>query len=59
MTAIIVVILKVSILLSVFAIGLKASFADATFLFRRPNQLLRAQLRPASSSYDQIVFHRR
>ena len=44
MTAIILLMLKASIMLSVFAIGLKATFADATFLFRRPSHLLRALL---------------
>lgn len=44
MTAVILLVLKASIILSVFAIGLKATFADATFLFRRPGQLLRALL---------------
>ena len=33
---------KISIALSVFALGLKATLADATFLFRRPSQLVRA-----------------
>jgi BASS family bile acid:Na+ symporter len=37
-------VLKASIILSVFAIGLKATVADATFLFRRPGHLLRAFL---------------
>jgi bile acid:Na+ symporter, BASS family len=44
MTAFIVLVIKASIALSVFAIGLKATFADATFLFRRPAQLARAWL---------------
>jgi bile acid:Na+ symporter, BASS family len=44
MTAIILLVLKASIILSVFAIGLKATFADATFLFRRPGHLFRALL---------------
>ena len=44
MTAVILLMLKASIILSVFAIGLKATFADATFLFRRPGHLLRALL---------------
>jgi BASS family bile acid:Na+ symporter len=44
MTAVILLMLKTSIILSVFAIGLKATFADATFLFRRPGHLLRALL---------------
>jgi BASS family bile acid:Na+ symporter len=42
MTAVILLVLKASIILSVFAIGLKATFADATFLFRRPGHLVRA-----------------
>jgi len=42
--AVILLVLKASIILSVFAIGLKATFADATFLFRRPGQLIRALL---------------
>src|SRR5262249_34188386 len=37
-------ILKLSIALFVFAIGLKATFSDAFCLFRRPAQLLRAIL---------------
>jgi len=37
-------LLNVSIMLSVFAIGLKATLSDATFLFRRPALLLRALL---------------
>jgi len=44
MTAVILLVLKASIILSVFAIGLKATFADATFLFRRPGHLIRALL---------------
>jgi bile acid:Na+ symporter, BASS family len=44
MTAVILLVLKASIILSVFAIGLKATFTDATFLFRRPAHLLRALL---------------
>lgn len=44
MVAIILLALKASIILSVFAIGLKATFADATFLFRRPRYLIRALL---------------
>jgi len=44
MTAIILVVLKGSIMLSVFAIGMKATFNDAVYLFRRPNELLRAWL---------------
>lgn len=35
-------LLQLSIMLSVFAIALKATFSDATYLFRRPGQLVRA-----------------
>jgi len=38
------IVLQASILLSVFAIGLKASAQDATYLFRRPGKLARALL---------------
>jgi BASS family bile acid:Na+ symporter len=38
------IVLKASVLLSVFAIGLKASVQDATYLFRRPGELVRALL---------------
>jgi bile acid:Na+ symporter, BASS family len=38
------IVLKVSLLLSVFAIGLKASAQDATYLFRRPGELVRSIL---------------
>ena len=34
-------VLKISILLTVFALGLQATFADAVFLFRRPKLLFR------------------
>jgi bile acid:Na+ symporter, BASS family len=44
LTEIILLVLKTSIMLSVFAIGLKATFADTTFLFRRPGQLFRVLL---------------
>jgi BASS family bile acid:Na+ symporter len=44
MIAIVLLVLKISITLSVFAIGLKATFPDATFLFRRPGHLFRALL---------------
>jgi|SRR6185436_15254042 BASS family bile acid:Na+ symporter len=44
MTTVILLVLKASIIVSVFAIGLKATFADATFLFRRPGHLVRALL---------------
>ena len=36
MTAVILLVLKASIILSVFAIGLKATFADATSCFAGP-----------------------
>lgn len=38
------IVLTVSLLLSVFAIGLTASVHDATYLFRRPRELVRALL---------------
>ena len=44
MIEVILLVLKASIMLAVFDIGLQATFADATFLFRRPGQLLRAFL---------------
>jgi len=37
-------VLKASILLNVFAIGLKASVHDATYMFRRPRKLAKALL---------------
>ena len=42
--ALILLVLKISIVLSVFALGLKATFADATYLFRHPRELVRAFL---------------
>ena len=41
---IILLVLKVSILLNVFAIGLKAGPDDATYMLRRPGELVRALL---------------
>jgi len=38
------IVLKASVLLTVFAIGLRASVPDATYLFRRPGELVRALL---------------
>lgn len=38
------IVLKASVWLSVFAIGLRASARDATYLFRRPGELMRAVL---------------
>jgi len=38
------IVLKASIFLTVFALGLQATFADATFLFRRPRLLFRGFL---------------
>lgn len=43
-TQLILLALKVSILLAVFALGLAASAKDATYLFRNPRQLVRALL---------------
>lgn len=40
MTAFIILALKFSVALYVFALGMKETFADATFLFRRPEKLL-------------------
>lgn len=37
-------LIKTSIMLSVFAIGLKATFSDSVYLFRRPGELARALL---------------
>lgn len=42
LVAIIGLLAKVSIMLMVFAIGMKATLADATYLFRRPSQLAKA-----------------
>ena len=44
LAALVILVLKVSIILSVVAIGLKASFADAAYLLKRPGELLRALL---------------
>jgi len=44
LVALILLVLKISIILSVLAIGLKETFADATFLFRAPGHLARAIL---------------
>ena len=44
MAAIILLVLKASIILSVFAIGLQATFGNAFYLFRRPDQLVRTWL---------------
>ena len=42
LASLIPLLIKISIILTVFAIGLRASFSDATYLFRRPGLLLRA-----------------
>ena len=42
--SLILFVLKTSIFLTVFALGLQATFADATFLFRRPRLLIRGFL---------------
>jgi BASS family bile acid:Na+ symporter len=42
--ALILILLKASIFLTVFALGLQATFADATFLFRHPRLLIRGFL---------------
>jgi BASS family bile acid:Na+ symporter len=41
-TAIVILTLKISIVLFVFSFGMRATLADATFLFRRPDRLLSA-----------------
>ena len=41
-TAIVILTLNISIVLFVFSFGMKATLADATFLFRRPDKLLSA-----------------
>jgi bile acid:Na+ symporter, BASS family len=40
----ILAVLKISIALSVFSVGLEANFSDASFLFRRPSEFARAFL---------------
>lgn len=42
LAALIPLVLKLSIMLSVFAIGLKAAFSDTFYLFSRPGKLVRA-----------------
>lgn len=44
LTAIILLILKLSIALNVLSLGLRATLADTTYLFRRPELLVRAFL---------------
>ena len=44
LAALVLIIIKVSIVLTVFAVGLKTNFSDITFLFRHPRQLVRAFL---------------
>jgi BASS family bile acid:Na+ symporter len=44
LASLIPILVKASITISVFAIGLKATFPDATYLFRRPALLVRALL---------------
>jgi BASS family bile acid:Na+ symporter len=43
-TELVLLFLKVSIVINVFALGLTAKLSDATFFFRRPQQLVRAFL---------------
>jgi bile acid:Na+ symporter, BASS family len=42
--SVILLVLKISIVLSVFALGLNATFSDMTYLFRHPAELVRAAL---------------
>ena len=57
MTAIIVLVIKASIALSVFAIGLRANFADATFLFRRPSQLAHANFPNEKLAASAVILY--
>ena len=55
-------VLKASIFLTVFALGLQATFADVTFLFRRPRLLIRGFLSmnvamPALALFSVLAFH--
>jgi len=42
--SVVLTLLKISIALSVFDLGLRATFADATYMFRHPRDLIRALL---------------
>lgn len=42
--SVILLVLKISIILSVFALGLNAAFSDMTYLFRHPGELIRTVL---------------
>jgi hypothetical protein len=44
LATLILLVLKASIMLNVIGLGLNASAQDATYLFHRPNQLLRSLL---------------
>jgi bile acid:Na+ symporter, BASS family len=44
MASLVILFLKVSIILTVFGLGLRASFSDATYLFRHPGLLLKSLL---------------
>jgi hypothetical protein len=44
LVSVLLLTLKISILLSVFALGLRDTFSDAIYLFRRPGELVRALL---------------
>jgi len=60
--ALITLVLKASIFLTVFALGLQATFADATFLFRRPRLLIRGFLSmnvimPLLALFLAMTFH--
>jgi len=60
--SLILLVLKASIVLTVFALGLQATFADATFLFRRPRLLIRGFLSmsvimPALALLLVLTFH--
>jgi len=60
--SLILLILKASIFLTVLALGLQATFADATFLFRRPRLLIRgffsmSVIMPALALFLALMFH--
>ena len=60
--SLVLLVLKASILLTVFALGLQATFADATFLFRHPRLLIRgffsmSVIMPALALLLVLTFH--
>jgi len=60
--SLVLLVLKASILLTVFALGLQATFADATYLFRHPRLLIRgffsmSVIMPALALLLVLTFH--